>query len=72
MGPIAFAAFLLSFRKPARALIGPLAIAAVILSLVTLQALTSRALANWAVGFTVTANIAAAVWLVHCPRLTMA
>lgn len=71
MGPIAFAAFLLSFRKPARALIGPLAIAAVILSLVTLQALTSRALANWAVGFTVTANIAAAVWLVHCPRLTM-
>lgn len=72
MGPIAFAAFLLSYRKPARALIGPLAIAAVILSLVTVQALTSRALANWAVGFTVTASIAAAAWLVHRPRLATA
>ncbi|MFH5774449.1 ArnT family glycosyltransferase [Paracoccus sp. NGMCC 1.201697] len=69
MGPVAFAALLLSLRNPPQAMHGPLAVAVVILGIVTLQALGSHALANWAVSFTVAGNIVAAVWLAERPRL---
>lgn len=69
MGPVAFAAFLLSFRRSGTRLCGLGAMAATVLAIVTLQALTGRALANWAVGFTVAGSILAGAWLAQRPRL---
>ncbi|MFN8680349.1 ArnT family glycosyltransferase [Paracoccus sp. P2] len=71
MGPLAFAAFLLSFRGADPQMRGLRAMAAVVLAIVTCQALAGRALANWAVGFTVASSIIAAVWLIRHPRLAM-
>lgn len=63
MGPLGFAAFLLGLRDTRPPIRGAAAVALVILGIVTLQALTSRALANWGVGFTVAGTIIAAHWL---------
>lgn len=69
MGPVAFAAFLLSFRRSDPRLSGLRAMAVVIIAIVTFQALTGKALANWAVGFTVAGSILAGSWLAGRPRL---
>ena len=72
MGPLAFPAFLLGLRAPRPPLRGAVTVALVILGIVTLQALTSRALANWGVGFTVTGSIIAARWLARHRAVALA
>ncbi len=72
IGPIAFAAFLATAPRTTGAMRGLAVAAAIILGVVTLQALAGRALANWAVGFTVAGSILAATWLVSRPNWTMA
>ena len=78
MGPVAFAAFLLGAAGQGKveqgkaaggALRGLAVAAAVVLGIVLAQALGGRALANWAVGFTVPGCIVAALWLAPRPRL---
>lgn len=75
MGPILFAAFwFVVFRGGLtdRAQRGAAVIALTVLGIVTAQALFSRALANWAVGFALPGCLVAAHWLGGRPRLLTA
>lgn len=72
MGPVLFGTWLLALLTPGRddgPLRGLLAASAVILGIVTLQALTGRALANWGVGFVVPGVIVVAARLDRAPLL---
>lgn len=70
VGPVAFAAFLAAAPRAKGAMRGLAVAAGVILAIVVVQALAARALANWAVGFTVAGSILAATWLAPRPRWT--
>lgn len=72
MGPILFGAWLVALVRAPRLTPGQrglLGASATVLGIVAMQALTTRALANWGVGFVVGGSVAAAVLLVARPRL---
>lgn len=72
MGPVLFGAWLLALMTPGRgsgALRGLLAASVVVLGIVVVQAVTSRALANWGVGFVIAGCLVAAARLERAPLL---
>ncbi len=69
MGPLLFPAFLLGALRPAVGLRGAAVAAVTILGIVVAQALFSRALANWAVGFVVPGVVVAVAVLARRPAL---